>query len=168
MKKPSDQMRIDETNDLLGSVPGLGFAPPVNRQRVTGGKGPKIDTQMQVEDTNKLVESITGGGLQKLNEHGPSPHRGHLPLHEDVFSDAGDVAQHIDETIALLSDMTSELHSYVQNQHDDPMADEPSRHPNTRPGQYSAADYKKDLEVLRAMLKMAKDMKAKSNSLKTV
>lgn len=116
MKKPSDEMRIDETNDLLGMVPGLGFAPPSNKQRMTGGKGPVVDSQMQVENTNKLVESITGGGLKKLNEHGPSKHQGHQPLHSLTESGPWHHGTEVDPTdvYPMLTDMITALENEIQ------------------------------------------------------
>lgn len=113
MKKPSADFRIDETNDLLAQVPGLGFRVE-GRQNVTGGRSKPMDSRMKVEDTNKMVESITGGGLKALNESGPSS-MSHRPLHEDYANDQDSIASCLNDLKAdmedALGDLQSEIHS---------------------------------------------------------
>lgn len=149
-------MRIDETNDLLGSVPGLGFAPPSNSQRMTGGKGPAIDTQMQVEDTNSLVESITGGGLAKLNQKGPADHRGHLPLHESLLQERIS-SEEVLATVAAFLEQLEDFKGTVDAELDDPSDPDDAA---------AQADHKHDQAVLRDMIGKTRDMLSKAKTLK--
>ena len=111
MKKPSDQFRIDETNELLGQVPGLGFAVP-GKQRVTGGNDRKLDSRMQVESTNSAVEAITGvklpksapnkAGHAKLHESGP-------PVFNELAVNIGAVSESVDEALGELANEIKQL-----------------------------------------------------------
>lgn len=62
MNLPSDEFKIDETNELLSLVPGLGFKAPI--KKVVGGNRGKLNPEtLQVEDTNAAVAEILGGGF---------------------------------------------------------------------------------------------------------
>ena len=66
MKKPSDQFRIDETNELLGQVAGLRI-PGI--KRVGGdGKAQINPSALKVNETNAMIESITNGVIPAFSE----------------------------------------------------------------------------------------------------